>query len=121
MKRKMTTDQLLKVLKSENIHTWFDLGLFIDRFKEENEAKGLNFNGDYGSFVKDNAKGGAAFITFHYMVDGVTVEIGKYAELIRRNIPNIPISRKIALQVRMKMDPWQRLKKKIDRTAYCFK
>lgn len=91
MKRKMTTDQLLHVLKKENIHTWFDLGLFIDRFKEENEAKGLDFKGDYKSFIKEHSNGGIAFITFHYMVDGVTVEIGKYAYLIQRNIPNIPI------------------------------
>jgi glycosyltransferase involved in cell wall biosynthesis len=88
---KINTEQLLALLEKENIHTWFDLGLFIDKFKEDNEALGLNFDGDYEKFVKDNSKGGAAFITFHYMVDGVTVEIGKYAELIRRNIPEIPI------------------------------
>lgn len=87
----MTTSELLSVLKKENINTWFDLGLFIDRFKEENEEDELQFKGDYEAFIKKNSAGGAAFLTFHYMIDGVTVEIGKYAELMRRNIPGIPI------------------------------
>ncbi|MFC2129245.1 phosphodiester glycosidase family protein [Bacteroidota bacterium] len=91
MNRKVTTDQLLDILKKENIHTWFDLGLFIDKFKEDNEANELMFEGSLDELVKEQSHGGAAFITFHYMVDGVTVEVGKYAKLFQRNIPGISI------------------------------
>jgi len=36
-------------------------------------------------------EGGIGFVTFGYSVDGVTIEIEKYAKLYRKNIPGIPI------------------------------
>ena len=91
MKNGMSVDGLLKKLKDENIQTWFDLGLFIDRFKEESPVPSFVFSGRYDDFKKTIKTGGVAFITYHYMVDGVTVEVEKYAELFRRNIPGVPI------------------------------
>ena len=84
-------DSLLENLKAESITTWFDLGLFLDRVKEERSLPPLTFEGRYDDFKKHLKNGGIAFITYHYMVDGVTVEVEKYAELISRNIPGIPV------------------------------
>ena len=34
-KRRVKVNEVLKELNNEKINTWFDLGLFIDRFKEK--------------------------------------------------------------------------------------
>ena len=80
---------ILKNLKNEKINTWFDLGLFIDKFKEQN--KPLAFNGDAASFDKQIEKGGMAFLTFYYTIDGITVEAEKYAKIFKNIYPEIPI------------------------------
>ncbi len=87
----MKLDELLAFLQEKNIQTWFDLGLFIDRFREEKEYPSVRFNGSYDEFKEHVRKGGIGFLTFHYMVDGVTVEVNKYASLMQRNIPGAPI------------------------------
>ena len=87
----MKLDELLTYLDGETIETWFDLGLFIDRFRENQDYPSIGFKGSYAEFREQLVKGGIAFLTFHYMVDGVTVEVDKYASLIRRNIPGIPV------------------------------
>lgn len=87
----MTLNELLTFLRREKIGTWFDLGLFIDRFRENRDYNIASFSGSFEDFKEVLRKGGMAFLTFHYMVDGVTVEVNKYASLIRRNIPGIPI------------------------------
>lgn len=87
----MNLNELLSFLRNEKIETWFDLGLFIDRFKEQQPYPSFHFKGSYDDFKENLRKGGIAFVTFHYMVDGVTVEVEKYASLIRRNIPGIPV------------------------------
>jgi len=83
--------KMMEMLRAERVETWFDLGLFIDRFKEENDLsdRGINFSMD--EFRDQITRGGIGFITFHYMVDGVTVEVGKYAQLFERHFPQIPI------------------------------
>ena len=87
----MKVDKLLAFLKGEKIETWFDLGLFLDRFKEEQVYPSIQREGNYDDFKEELRTGGVAFLTFHYMVDGVTIEVDKYASLMRRNIPGIPI------------------------------
>ena len=91
MNKRMSVNDLLKLLKNEKIKTWFDLGLFIDRFREHRPLPPVQFNGTYSEFKKEISKGGMAFITFHYSVDGVTVEIGKYAKIFANNFKNAPI------------------------------
>ena len=91
MNRGMKIAELLSVLNKENINTWFDLGLFLDRVKEDQPFPSFTFKGPYDEFKEQTRKGGVAFLTYHYMVDGVTVEVEKYASLIKRNIPGIPI------------------------------
>ena len=87
----MKLNNLLALLGEEKIETWFDLGIFIDRFRENKAYPSISFRGSYDEFKEQLRKGGIAFLTFHYMVDGVTVEVDKYASLVRRNIPGIRV------------------------------
>jgi hypothetical protein len=87
----MNVDGLISFLSKENIATWFDLGLFLDRFREELDYPSIQRKGSFEEFREDLRNGGVAFLTFHYMVDGVTVEVEKYASLMKRTIPGIPV------------------------------
>ncbi|MDO5971602.1 phosphodiester glycosidase family protein [Flavivirga aquimarina] len=80
---------ILNELKNEKINTWFDLGLFIDKFKEQNSKSA--FEGDAQSFNAHIEKGGIAFLTFYFTIDGITVETEKYAKTFKKIYPNIPI------------------------------
>lgn len=87
----MTAHEMLKELKKEKIHTWFDLGLFIDRFKENRKTPGCEFMGFYEDFKETLYTGGIGLITFDYGIDGVTIEICKYAKTFRKIIKDVPI------------------------------
>lgn len=91
MKKYPDAESLLGALKKEKIRTWFDLGLFIDRFREEHEQQEWCAPERFEDFAGRLQKGGIGFVTFHYMVDGVTVEIGKYASLAEKLFPGIPV------------------------------
>jgi glycosyltransferase involved in cell wall biosynthesis len=80
---------ILNELKNEKINTWFDLGLFIDTFKQRNLPSA--FTGDKPSFDAYIKKGGIAFLTFYFTIDGITVETEKYAKTFKNIYPNIPI------------------------------
>ncbi len=101
----MKLEELLAFLAGKKIETWFDLGLFIDQFREQREYPSLRFKGSYEEFKEQLRKGGVGFLTFHYMVDGVTNEVDKYASLIRRNIPGIPVHY-IAGEIHSKTAPY---------------
>ena len=79
----MSTDNLLSILKNEKINTWFDLGIFIDRFKENKNLPTTGFKGSFEKFRKQISEGSMAFVTFQYSVDGVSIEIEKYAKVFR--------------------------------------
>lgn len=87
----MKVDELLLKLKRESLDTWFDLGLFLDRIKEEQSYPNVVLDGSFEELKESIGSGGVALLTFHYMVDGVTVEAEKYASLLKRNIPGVPI------------------------------
>ncbi|RMG29569.1 MAG: hypothetical protein D6732_17460, partial [Methanobacteriota archaeon] len=78
-------------LRAEAIHTWFDLGLFIDRFKENREVPAVSFSGAFEDFLRFIKEGGIAFVSFFYSVDGVSIECEKYANSFRAMFKNIPI------------------------------
>ncbi|MGM0473960.1 MAG: hypothetical protein ACQERV_07435, partial [Bacteroidota bacterium] len=75
MEKKMELEELLSLMREEKIITWFDLGLFIDRFRENQTYPPVRFEGTYDIFKEHLRKGGIAFITYHFMVDGVTMEV----------------------------------------------
>ena len=87
----MTVRELLVQLESESIHTWFDLGLFIDRVREKRNTPSAEFLGYFEDFREFFISGGIAFITFGFGIDGVTIETGKYAEAFRNILPGVPI------------------------------
>lgn len=91
MKKEDNIKDILQELQEENIKTWFDLGLFLDRIKEANEINESGEKTGEEVFRERLIEGGVAFITFHFMVDGVTVEISKYAKYFEKNFPAIPI------------------------------
>ena len=88
-KGKVKITEVLNELHQEKINTWFDLGLFLDRFKER--KKPTVFEGEKGDFDKYLKKGGVAFVTFYFTIDGITVETEKYAKTFKSIYPNIPI------------------------------
>lgn len=85
--KKITT--VLNNLKNEKINTWFDLGLFIDKFKDQKSKS--SFSGNPKLFDAHIEKGGIAFLTFYFTIDGITVETEKYAKTFQNIYPNIPI------------------------------
>ena len=88
---KKTATEMIRLLKREKIKTWFDLGLFLDELKENNSVPAAEYNNSFKNFKSELKKGGIGFVTFGYSVDGVTIEIEKYAKLYRKNMPGIPI------------------------------
>ena len=81
--------QVLELLRKENIKTWFDLGLFLDRFKEEKQN--THFQANYQDYQKHLNEGAMAFVTFYFAVDGITVETEKYANVFKELFPQIKI------------------------------
>ncbi|MBU2927275.1 phosphodiester glycosidase family protein [Winogradskyella psychrotolerans] len=80
---------ILNELKNEKINTWFDLGLFMDKFKEKDLPSA--FKGNASTFDTHIENGGIAFLTFYFTIDGITVETEKYAKTFKSIYPNIPI------------------------------
>ncbi|UCH15656.1 MAG: hypothetical protein JSV22_06750, partial [Bacteroidales bacterium] len=87
----MSVDKMLSLLKEEKINTWFDLGIFIDRFRETKPLPTVRYNGTFKEFKRNIVNGGIAFITFLYSVDGVTIEVEKYAKLFRKILKGVKI------------------------------
>lgn len=88
-KETLKIDEVLKELKNEQIHTWFDLGLFLDRFKEQYfQPKCQDDKVVFDAYVQ---KGGIAFITFFFTIDGITVETEKYAKTFSSIYPDLPV------------------------------
>jgi hypothetical protein len=87
--KKAKLKTILNELKNKKINTWFDLGLFIDTFKEQHSKSA--FKEDAPSFDAHIEKGGIEFLTFYFTIDGITVETEKYAKTFKKIYPNIPI------------------------------
>jgi hypothetical protein len=87
----MNIEEMMSILRDETIHTWFDLGLFIDKFKENMGGKETHFSGSYDDFLRSLSNGGIAFITFTYSIDGASMEIKKYAKAFQSIIEDLPL------------------------------
>ena len=77
---------MIDALRDERITTWFDLGLMLDRLRDGRGTPSLNFDDDFDAFARHISRG-VGLVTFHCSVDGVTVEIAKYAEAMRHVLP----------------------------------
>lgn len=82
-------EAVLRELADLEINTWFDLGLFLDKFRERPSQAAFTKNRD--AFGEQLQAGGVAFLTFYFTIDGITVETEKYAKTFRRIFPDIPI------------------------------
>jgi Phosphodiester glycosidase len=91
MNNNMSNQELLALLKNEKINTWFDLGLFIDKFREYRPLKKPIITGNFDDFKTILKQQGVAFISYYYAIDGVTIEVDKYAKSFQHTIPDIPI------------------------------
>jgi glycosyltransferase involved in cell wall biosynthesis len=87
----MNVDSLLDLLRSEPIHTWFDLTLFIDRFREKRGVPSAEFPGFFEDFRESILRGGIGFVNFDFGIDGVTMEAVKYAKSFQRILPGVPV------------------------------
>jgi len=87
----MNVEEMMSLLRQENIYTWFDLGLFIDRFRENKGGKGIHFSGYFDDFLSSFKNKGIAFITFNYSIDGTSVEIEKYAKAFHSIIEDLQL------------------------------
>ena len=84
------TDEMLSALRAEKVDTWFDLGLLIDRVREDRDVPGPRVSGDFDAFKREVACG-IAFVNFYYSVDGVSMEIAKHARAFRNILPQARI------------------------------
>ena len=62
---------MLDELKNEQINTWFDLGLFIDRVRDRPPT--AKFPGSSNDFKQHIESGGVGLLTFFFTNDGITV------------------------------------------------
>ncbi len=74
----LSCKQLLTELNQENINTWFDLGLYIDRLRDQLPAF-EHVPDDFNVFLSQLEQG-VAFISFDFGIDGVSMEVSKYAK-----------------------------------------
>ncbi|RLD55098.1 MAG: hypothetical protein DRJ01_17140, partial [Bacteroidetes bacterium] len=88
LKQSLSSKKMMQKLNEAKINTWFDLGLFIDAFKEKNSVPSASFNGNIDSFFDEINKNAFGFLTFYYSIDGVTIEIDKYSTVIKRFLPD---------------------------------
>jgi len=74
----ISSKTLLDELNQENIKTWFDLGLYIDRLRDQLPTFEHAPN-DFNAFLSQLEQG-IAFVSFDFGIDGVSMEVSKYAK-----------------------------------------
>jgi hypothetical protein len=74
----LSSKQLLAELNQENINTWFDLGLYIDRLRDQLPTF-EHIPDDFNVFLS-HLEQGIAFVSFDFGIDGVSMEVSKYAK-----------------------------------------
>ncbi len=87
--KRMTAEEMMREINQEKILTWFDLGLYLDRFKENKPIPTCEFHGEFEDFRGYLNKRAMAFASFHYSVDGVTMEVEKYSKILRSRFPEM--------------------------------
>ncbi len=81
------SDKMLASLQEENVVTWFDLGLLLDRLREDRPNPPYCTSADLPAFERGIATG-VGFLTFNVGIDGVSMEIAKYVEALRLFLDN---------------------------------
>ncbi len=74
-------NKLKEYLKEKEISNWQDISLFLQEVSKNNS-----------NFTHNPIESGIAFLTFDFGIDGVSVEIAKYAKCFEGLYKNIPVS-----------------------------
>jgi hypothetical protein len=83
----MTVKNFQKTLEQVKVSEWHDISAFLDSIKlSDTEAPELS-DRKFLELIAD----GAAFITYDFGIDGVSIEIFKYAECLEHILPDIPL------------------------------
>jgi glycosyltransferase involved in cell wall biosynthesis len=85
----LSSKQLITELKQENINTWFDLGLYIDRLRDQLPTFEYVPN-DFNLYLSQLQQG-IAFVSFDFGIDGVSMEVSKYAKAFEQFSEQISI------------------------------
>ncbi len=75
--------RLCNHIDNENFDTWFDMGLLLDRLRDNRPNRWRHHTPSFNKFKK-NLQKGIAFLTFDNGIDGVSIEISKYAIAFER-------------------------------------
>ncbi len=78
----LSSKKLLTELHQENINTWFDIGLYIDRLRDR-LPDFEHVPDDFDVFLSQLEQG-VAFVSFDFGIDGVSMETSKYAKAFER-------------------------------------
>jgi len=78
---------MLASLSEEVVSTWFDLGLFLDRLRADPPQSARHTPVNFAAFEHGSAAG-IGFLAFDFGIDGVSMEIAKYADALRGLLGN---------------------------------
>ncbi len=84
-----TISQMMTTLRSEQIGTWFDLGLFIDRFREDRPVPAVRFTGTFQDFREWLSDGSVALVAFDQ--DRIAAIVKEYRDAIRTVLGDIRV------------------------------
>ena len=79
--------ELKDTLESIKINDWRDISKFLDSIKSTPESIPALSEKKFSSMLAN----GAAFVTYDFGIDGVSIEIFKYAECLEEIFPGIPL------------------------------
>ncbi|MDC0357317.1 hypothetical protein OAO01_00745 [Oligoflexia bacterium] len=88
---KYDVNSILEELRARPVQTWFDLGEILDELRCKREDLFTPFPGSFDDFKQSLQNSGLGFLHFFYGIDGVTVEIEKYATALTSILPEMPI------------------------------
>ena len=79
--------KLKSILEKINVKDWRDISAFLDSIKSAPEAVPVLEEKEFSALLST----GAAFVTYDFGIDGVSIEIFKYAECLEEILPGIPL------------------------------
>jgi len=79
--------KLKGILEKINVNDWQEISAFLDSIKSAPEAVPVLEKKEFLSLLST----GAAFVTYDFGIDGVSIEIFKYAECLEEILPGIPL------------------------------
>ena len=79
--------KLKNTLENIEVNDWQDISKFLDSIKSTPELVPDLSEKEFSSLLST----GAAFVTYDFGIDGVSIEIFKYAECLEHIFPDIPL------------------------------